>query len=136
MSLSNERLQKSRPAKFFFALASGKKEYLPEVEELISDECCKLGFRSELYRFSDFSSYYDSETGGEVWKYLAGAEGVLSPEEIVRIKRVVEGIQERFLFESDGTAYMLKPPCSTRKAHSSPFPGPMPIMRAGRYRSS
>ena len=103
MSLSNERLQKSRPAKFFFALASGKKEYLPEVEELISDECCKLGFRSELYRFSDFSSYYDSETGGEVWKYLAGAEGVLSPEEIVRIKRVVEGIQERFLFESDGT---------------------------------
>jgi len=103
MKVFRDRLGKSSPAKFFFALACGREEYLPEVEKRLISPAGALEFRSELYRFSDFSSYYDSETGGEVWKYLAGAEGVLSPEEIVRIKRVVEGIQERFLFESDGT---------------------------------
>ena len=102
MNLSTERLQESRPAKFFFAIASGENKYLPEAEEMISKKCCPLGPRSELYRFSDFSDYYDSETGGEVWKYLVCAEGLMPPEEIVGIKLRVEEIQAQFLVKRDG----------------------------------
>lgn len=102
MNLSTERLRESRPAKFFFAVASGENKHLPEVEEIISKECCQLDSRSQLYRFSDFSGYYDSETGGEVWKYLVSAEGIMPPEEIVRIKLQTEKIQDRFHVKKDG----------------------------------
>lgn len=103
METSRDRLKESTPAKFFFAIAGRRKEYLPEVENLLAGCCGGLGFRSELYRFSEFSTYYDAEIGGDVWKYLICASGLLPPEDLVRIKQRVEEIQSEFLTERSGS---------------------------------
>ena len=103
MATPGDRLKESTPAKFFFAVAGRQKAYLPEVESLLAGCCGGLGFRSELYRFSDFSNYYDAETGGAVWKYLICARGLLPPEDLARIKLRVEEIQSGFLVERSGS---------------------------------
>lgn len=103
MNTPGDRLKESTPAKFFFALAGRQKEYLPEVESLLAGCCGGIGFRSELYRFSDFSTYYDAEMGGTVWKYLVCSRGLLPPEDLVRIKQRVEEIQAGFLTERSGS---------------------------------
>lgn len=84
-------------AKFFLALSSGREEYLPEVENLLAEQLGELDFRSRIYRFSDFSRYYDSETGGPVWKYLCCLKDLRFPEELVRIKLLTESVQGKFL---------------------------------------
>jgi hypothetical protein len=103
MKTSWDRLKKSTPAKFFFAVAGRQKEYLPKIENLLAGCCGGLGLRSEIYRFSDFSTYYDAEMGGTVWKYLVCSRGLLPPEDLVRIKQRVEEIQAGLLSERSGS---------------------------------
>ena len=102
MNTPSDRLKESSPAKFFFAVAGREERYLPEVEKLLADCCGILDFRSTLYRFSEFSTYYDAETGGPVWKYLVCSRELLPPEDLVRIKQKVEEIQSEFLTERSG----------------------------------
>ena len=102
MKAFRDRLGKSSPAKFFFALAGGREEYLPEVEKRLISPVGALEFRSELYRFSDFSNYYDGEIGCPVWKYLFCVRELLSPEELAGIKLRAESLQEEYLAERGG----------------------------------
>jgi len=102
MNMTRERLKDSAPAKFFFAIAGGRESYRPEAESLLAACCGELDSRSALYRFSDFSTYYDEETGGPVWKYLVGVKDLLHPEELVRIKHETERIQAGFAREIEG----------------------------------
>jgi len=97
-----KRLGESTPAKFFFAVAVGERRYLPEVEGLLLDQLGTLDFRSEIYCFSDFSSYYDLETGGKVWKYLFAARECLPPEQLVKVKLTAEQVQQKFLSQRGG----------------------------------
>lgn len=112
MGTLKDRLKESSPALFFFAVAGREERYLPEVENLLAGFCGSLAFRSDLYRFSEFSTYYDAEMGGEVWKYLVCGSELRPPEDLVRIKQRIEGIQEEFLTERDG--------CSCRDVNIDP----------------
>lgn len=96
------RLSESEPAKFFFAVAGGEKRYLPEVEDLLLAELGSVEFRSKIYCFSDFSRYYDRETGGRVWKYLFSVREMMPPETLVKVKLHSEQIQQQFLSERHG----------------------------------
>ncbi len=102
MNLCSGRLKGSSPAKFFFAVAGREERYLPEVEKPLADCCGSLDFSSSLYSFSEFSTYYDAETGGPVWKYLICCRELRPPEDLVWIKQKVEEIQSAFLTERSG----------------------------------
>ena len=102
MNTKKNRLKKSSPALFFFAVAGRVNGYRPEIENFLTGLCDGLDFRSDLYRFSEFSTYYDAEMGGEVWKYLICSRNLHPPEELIAIKQKTEKIQEEFLTERNG----------------------------------
>lgn len=89
------RLKPSPEALFFFAIASGRPEHVPAAHADLVAELGELGIPTTLYRFSDFSSYYDAEFGGETWKYFVGLAAPRPADDMVGIKLVTERIQAR-----------------------------------------
>lgn len=93
MEMPDQRLRPAPGAKFFVAVASGGPDLSPELLELLGREFGSLGSPSTAYCFSDFSSYYDAEIQGKVWKRIIGLEGLRSADELVTVKLATERIQ-------------------------------------------
>jgi len=93
--LSN-RLKPSPWAKFIVAITIPQNEINQNVESVLEDEIGSLDTRSDIYCFSDFSNYYDSEFGGRCWKYFVSVSDLLVSEKLVPIKLRTEEIQKSF----------------------------------------
>lgn len=95
MTYHTDRLKPSPPAKFFFAIAWGCNGPHTEVEQLLTGEFGPFDERSAVYRFSDFSKYYDAELGSPVWKYLVSLERHMPADQIVKVKLFTESLEGR-----------------------------------------
>lgn len=88
-----KRLKPSPPAKFFFAIHVPHPEFRPEVEHRIIERYGPLDDRSEIYLFSDFSTYYDREFGNRTWKYFISLQKNRKPEDLVEVKLFTEDLE-------------------------------------------
>ena len=96
-----ERLAPPPLAKYFFAVTQSSQAFHDRAEALIREKLGPLDFRSEMFSFSEFSTYYDQEMGGHCWKYLVSLEGLLPADRIVDVKLFTEEIESRFAAEPD-----------------------------------
>ncbi len=92
MTIPAGRLQPPPPAKFFFAVAAAG-PVLETVQSILEPSFGTLDPPSPAYCFSDFSTYYDAESGGPVWKYLIGLRELLPCDHIVSVKLAAERLQ-------------------------------------------
>ena len=100
--MPNERLKPPSLARYFFAIATSEAEIHRESEGLIAEELGSLDIRSEIVTFSDFSTYYDQEFGGQCWKYLIALKEPLPVDQIVRIKLFTEKIETELAQKTEG----------------------------------
>ncbi len=91
-----DRLKTDSRALVFLAIASAKEAYRETVHDRLAADLGPLGMRSPIYRFSDFSTYYDRELGGATWKYFVTLSGQRPAEGIVEVKLATEKIQAEF----------------------------------------
>jgi len=88
-----ERLQPAPLVKPFFAVARSGQGRHRAAEERLEEAIGPLDVYSEVYCFSEFSSYYDAEFGGRTWKYLIAAKNLVSADKLVSMKLRSEEIQ-------------------------------------------
>ncbi len=99
------RLKPAPAVKPFFAVSWSQASYHQELHERLRSRLGRLEEPSDLYRFSDFSPYYDDELGGPVWKYLVGVGELCPADRIVALKLLAEELQESYgRPRPDGTA--------------------------------
>jgi hypothetical protein len=96
------RLKPAPAVKPFFAVSWSQASYHQELHERLRSRLGRLEEPSDLYRFSDFSPYYDDELGSPVWKYLVGAGRLESADRIVALKLLAEELQESYAGERPG----------------------------------
>jgi hypothetical protein len=98
------RLKPAPVVKPFFAVSSARATHHLELHDRLRARLGSLEEPGEVYRFSDYSSYYDDELGGPVWKYLVGAGELAPADRIVGLKLMAEELQESYARRrSDGT---------------------------------
>ncbi len=90
------RLKPAPTALFFFAVAAAKEEPCAALHERLHAEFGPLGRCSPIYRFSDFSTYYDEELGGTTWKYFLALREPRPADRMVEVKLATERIQSEF----------------------------------------
>jgi hypothetical protein len=87
------RLRPVPRVKLIFAISLATRSRHIEAENLLENGVGPLELDSEIYCFSDFSKYYDSEFRGQTWKYFVAAKKCTSAERLVPIKLLAEKIQ-------------------------------------------
>ncbi len=97
-----ERLRPAPKARFFFAITHAGDAVHQGVHVRLSEEFGPLGKPSPIFKFSHFSPYYDEELGGEAWKYFVAAPGLMSADELVRVKQATERLQLEFAVNRGG----------------------------------
>ncbi|GAB4240144.1 MAG: DUF4416 family protein [Acidobacteriota bacterium] len=80
----------------FFAVAWAREGRCEAAEVRLTGLVGPLVLCSPVYCFSEFSSYYDAELGGRVWKYLVAADRLVRADELVTIKLATEEIEAEF----------------------------------------
>jgi len=90
------RLGPAPKVKLVFAVALGSRNYHDPVHRLLEAEFGPIEAVGPIYRFSDFSPYYDEELGGETWKYLLTITRLTDADSIVPVKLMTEKWQEDF----------------------------------------
>lgn len=98
------RLSQTAPptARYFFAIASTRPDVQLPAERRISDILGPLNERSQIYEFSTFSTYYDREMGGPVYKYFVARQDLDSVDRLVQIKLQTERIEANLAVEREG----------------------------------
>ena len=100
---SSQRLKAPPSAQFFAALMVTGDGFHQGAEEALSEAFGPLDRHSLWYEFSRFSTYYDREMGGPVWKYFVTFKRLLPVDLLVDVKLQAEEIQRRFaISEKDG----------------------------------
>ncbi|GAB4108765.1 MAG: DUF4416 family protein [Acidobacteriota bacterium] len=92
MIIPATRLHPAPPAKFFLAVAATG-PVLEDLQPILEPTFGPLEPPSPVYCFSHFSTYYDAEAGGPVWKYLVGLRELLASDQIVSVKLEAERLQ-------------------------------------------
>jgi hypothetical protein len=98
-----DRLQPAPFCRYLFAISWAQRAYHLDVESRIAEKLGPVEARSQIYRFSDFSTYYDQELGGAVWKYLLCLEALRPADALVEVKLVGEDIQSMFVSPEDAS---------------------------------
>lgn len=92
MIIPDNRLHPTPSAKFFLAVAAAG-PVLEELQPVLESTFGPLEPPSPVYCFSHFSTYYDAEAGGPVWKFLVGLRELLPSDQIVSVKLAAERLQ-------------------------------------------
>lgn len=84
------------------AIMTAADRYHVPAEEALEQVFGPLDSHSDRYEFSRFSTYYDEEMGGRVWKYFVTFRRPMSIDSLVAVKLSAEEIQKRFAIEAQG----------------------------------
>jgi hypothetical protein len=98
----HDRLKPPVPAKYFAAVMVQGPVRHAEVETRLLQRWGPIEHCSAIYDFSRFSTYYDGEMGGQVWKYFVTFRPLLPPDSLVEVKLFVEELQEAFALTGAG----------------------------------
>jgi hypothetical protein len=90
------RLKPAPDVLFFFAIATAKEDPHVGAQERLEAAFGPFGRCSSIYRFSDFSTYYDRELGGTTWKYFVALRELRPADRMVEVKLAAERIQAEF----------------------------------------
>jgi hypothetical protein len=97
------RLKTPPPAKAFIAIMTSVDAYHAQAEGALEQAFGPLDCHSDRYEFSRFSSYYDQEMGGTVWKYFVTFSQLMAMDSLLAVKLAAEELQERFAVQEQET---------------------------------
>jgi hypothetical protein len=87
------------PAKFFTSLISSQDELICQASRLLVEHLGKIDLMSEQLLF-DYTTYYEEEMGGGLFRRFVFFEEIFSPERILSLKGVTDRIEEGLRGES------------------------------------
>lgn len=82
------------PVKLFSGILTSRPELVADAERELVSRFGPIDLRSESFPF-DFTSYYDEEMGGPIWRYFIGFIELIEPSRIAAIKIETNGVEER-----------------------------------------
>jgi len=82
------------------AIMATADDYHARAEEALEQAFGPIDRHSDRYDFSHFSTYYDKEMGGRVWKYFVTFRRLMPMDSLVAVKLTIEKLQERFAAET------------------------------------
>ncbi|MBQ3404286.1 MAG: DUF4416 family protein [Oscillospiraceae bacterium] len=86
--------------KLICGLLYGDEALIPQVEERLKAEFGEIDLKWPVYRFSDFSPYYDAEMGGETHRIFYSFERLADPSALADIKVLTNSIEDDFRSDS------------------------------------
>ncbi len=89
------KVKEPDPVKLFFAEFTSEAELFPQVEDRLKDMFGEIDFSSPLFDF-DYTDYYAEEMGIELKKKFVSFKKLIAPQELSRIKRASQVLEEEF----------------------------------------
>lgn len=74
------------PEKLIIGIMYVKDSYYYQALEMLKNAFGEIELISEKYSFSSFSSFYDEEMGGNVWRRFVSFSSCVYPDELANIK--------------------------------------------------
>ena len=82
--------------KLICGLLYGDEKLVPRVEDMLKSEFGEMDLKWPVYRFSDYSPYYDDEMGGETLRVFYSFEKLVDPSALADIKLMTNSMEDSF----------------------------------------
>jgi len=82
------QLKEHPPVKFFAGITCTDPQHPLSINKLVEEFFPKIEAHSELFDFSQFTDYYESEFGKPLYKYFLVFSGLWPAEELIRLKHL------------------------------------------------
>ena len=89
------------PVKLIIAVTYCPKIDLESVTEALETVYSSIDLRSEIYNFSEFTSYYESEMGHNLMKCFLSFLNLIDPEELPSVKVATNAFEEKYKIDKN-----------------------------------